>query len=221
MKISQNVTSMQKMVNQLSSGDSSEIRKQLNDVTHYTGQLAKDTSEDLKELNKFPVGDQKQLKLKREKITSDFSTVLNAFQNTQRAAATKEKELMRAIQQEDDQTIKPIRGPNQQLTSRQIFAEEENVGELLERERSIRQLESDILTVNQIFKDLASMVHEQGATIDSIEANIEDAHIQVEEGTRTLSNLETSRNRSRRRQIVLMLVLAAFVIVVILCLIYT
>ena len=29
-----------------------------NDVTHYTGQLAKDTSEDLKELNKFPIGDQ-------------------------------------------------------------------------------------------------------------------------------------------------------------------
>ena len=28
-----------------------------NDVTHYTGQLAKETSDDLKELNKFPVGD--------------------------------------------------------------------------------------------------------------------------------------------------------------------
>lgn len=47
--------------------------------------------------------------------------------------------------------------------------EEQNIEELQERERSIRQLESDIVDVNTIFKDLATMVHEQGEMIDSIE----------------------------------------------------
>jgi t-SNARE complex subunit (syntaxin) len=47
--------------------------------------------------------------------------------------------------------------------------EEQNIEELQERERSIRQLESDIIDVNTIFKDLATMVHEQGEMIDSIE----------------------------------------------------
>ena len=47
--------------------------------------------------------------------------------------------------------------------------EEQNIEELQERERSIRQLESDIVDVNTIFKDLATMVHEQGEMVDSIE----------------------------------------------------
>ena len=41
--------------------------------------------------------------------------------------------------------------------------EEYNIEQLQERERSIRQLESDIVDVNTIFKDLATMVHEQVA----------------------------------------------------------
>lgn len=57
---------------------------------------------------------------------------------------------------------------------------------LREREQAIRKIESDIVEVNQIFKDLASMVHEQGETIDSIEANIESAGIQIHEGTQQL-----------------------------------
>lgn len=42
--------------------------------------------------------------------------------------------------------------------------------------------QSDIVDVNQIFKDLALMVHEQGEMVDSIESNIEHAQISVEEG---------------------------------------
>ena len=66
--------------------------------------------------------------------------------------------------------------------------EEECDLELLrDREQAIRKIESDIVEVNQIFKDLATMVHEQGEVIDSIEANVETASIQVNEGTTQLS----------------------------------
>ncbi len=50
---------------------------------------------------------------------------------------------------------------------------------LQEREERIRQLESDILDVNEIFRDLGQLVHEQGETIDTIEANVEQAYNQV------------------------------------------
>jgi t-SNARE complex subunit (syntaxin) len=66
--------------------------------------------------------------------------------------------------------------------------EEECDLELLrDREQAIRKIESDIVEVNQIFKDLATMVHEQGEVIDSIEANVETASIQVHEGTQQIS----------------------------------
>ncbi|EDO44588.1 predicted protein, partial [Nematostella vectensis] len=49
-----------------------------------------------------------------------------------------------------------------------------------ERERAIRQLEADIVGVNEIFRDLGNMIHEQGEVIDSIEANVETAAVHVE-----------------------------------------
>ncbi|KAL1482091.1 hypothetical protein MTO96_050361, partial [Rhipicephalus appendiculatus] len=36
---------------------------------------------------------------------------------------------------------------------------------LVEREQRIRRIESDMLDCNQIFKDLANIVHEQGDVI--------------------------------------------------------
>ena len=69
----------------------------------------------------------------------------------------------------------------------QAFEEEVDVQALEERERAIRQLESDIVDVNTIFKELSTMVHEQGDMIDSIEANVESAQMRVEEGTNQLA----------------------------------
>ena len=56
------------------------------------------------------------------------------------------------------------------------------------------------MDVNTIFKDLATMVHEQGEMVDSIEQNVESATVRVQEGTAQLSMAETykvSTNLSR------------------------
>ena len=51
-------------------------------------------------------------------------------------------------------------------------------------------LQSDIIDVNTIFKDLATMVHEQGSMVDSIEQNVESTNIRVAEGTDQLRQAE-------------------------------
>lgn len=45
----------------------------------------------------------------------------------------------------------------------------------------MRQLNQDIGDVTMIMKDLARIVHDQGDIVDSIEANVESASIQVEQ----------------------------------------
>lgn len=47
--------------------------------------------------------------------------------------------------------------------------------------QALQQLEQDIGDVNQIFADLARIVHDQGDMVDSIEANVEHAQIHVEQ----------------------------------------
>ena len=46
------------------------------------------------------------------------------------------------------------------------------------------------MDVNQIFRDLGTMVHEQGDMIDSIEANVENAQVHVSQ-----AGVELSRAR--------------------------
>ena len=53
-----------------------------------------------------------------------------------------------------------------------MLEEEQNVQQLEERERAVRQLEADIMDVNQIFKDLAGLVHDQVVLIPCLAAYI-------------------------------------------------
>ncbi|KAF0022705.1 hypothetical protein F2P81_025097 [Scophthalmus maximus] len=65
-------------------------------LQHYTNQLAKETNRHLKELGARPPplspSEQRQQKLQRERLMSDFSAALNNFQAVQRSATEKEKE---------------------------------------------------------------------------------------------------------------------------------
>lgn len=79
-------------------------------------------------------------------------------------------------------TNQPVGGQQAMLQ----IEEDVDVQLLQEREQAIRKIESDIVEVNQIFKDLATIVHNQGETIDSIEANIESTSIQIHEGEQQL-----------------------------------
>lgn len=110
--------------------------------------------------------------------------------------------------------------PNQQQRQ-QMFEEESNIEELRERETAIRKIEGDIVEVNQIFKDLASMVHEQGDVIDSIEANVESASHQVYEGAQQIAKARDYQSRARRKTFLLMLFLAIVLICIIVIIVVT
>ncbi|XP_035223821.1 syntaxin-7-like [Stegodyphus dumicola] len=233
-KVSQNVASMQKMVNQLGTPqDCESLRSQLHQVQNYTNQLVKDTNNHLKDLSLLPnpasVSDQKQRKILRERLTSQFSDALKNFQGAQRNAAQKEREsVMRARAHSglkgnpfgDDppasgQNLIDLASPSQSQMMTSLQMEEEvNLELLREREAAVRKLEADIVDVNHIFTDLATLVHEQGEVVDSIEANVEQAQIQVSEGTQQLAKARRHQAAARRKAcfLVIVFVLVAAVI---------
>lgn len=105
-----------------------------NELQHYTNQLAKNTSESLKELQRLPqpltsdeqVGfflchsgsfmnhdkyllmQQRQRKMLKERFTNEFSEVLKNFMAVQRQATQKERESI-ARARNSSSTIKPVR----------------------------------------------------------------------------------------------------------------
>ena len=90
-----------------------------------------------------------------------------------------------------------------------------NFEQLEERERAFNQLESDILDVNTIFKDLATLVHDQGEVIDSIESHVESSHVRVQEGSEQLRQAEAYKNKARKKKIILAIILIIVLAIVI------
>jgi syntaxin 7 len=69
-----------------------------------------------------------------------------------------------------------------QLENEVVF----NEAVIEEREQGIREIHQQIGEVNEIFKDLAVLVNEQGYMIDDIDSHIESAHSATVQGNRQL-----------------------------------
>ncbi|PIO35863.1 hypothetical protein AB205_0161710, partial [Aquarana catesbeiana] len=78
-----------------------------------------------------------------------------------------------------------------------------------ERESAILQLEEDIRGINEIFKDLGMMVHEQGEMIDSIEANVESADVHVQQANQQLARAAEYQRKSRKK---ICIIIAVFIV---------
>uniref|UniRef100_A0ABI7XL53 Syntaxin-7 n=1 Tax=Felis catus TaxID=9685 RepID=A0ABI7XL53_FELCA len=194
---------IQRTLNQLGTPqDSPELRQQLQQKQQYTNQLAKETDKYIKEFGSLPTtpSEQRQRKIQKDRLVAQFTTSLTNFQKVQREAAEKEKEFVARVRAssrvsggfpEDTSKERNLVSWESQAQP-QVQVQDEEITEddlrlIHERESSIRQLEADIMDINEIFKDLGMMIHEQGDVIDSIEANVENAEVHVQQANQQLS----------------------------------
>uniref|UniRef100_A0A8C0W819 Syntaxin-7 n=1 Tax=Castor canadensis TaxID=51338 RepID=A0A8C0W819_CASCN len=197
-KITQCSVEIQRTLNQLGTPqDSPELRQQLQQKQQYTNQLAKETDKYIKEFGSLPTthSEQCQRKIQKDHLVVEFTTSLTNFQKVQRQAADREKEFVAQVR-----ASSRVSGsfPEDSSKERNLVSWEsqtqlqDDLHLIHERESSIRQLEGDIMDINEIFKDLGMMVHEQGDVIDSIEANIESAEVHVQQANQQLNPSCTS-----------------------------
>uniref|UniRef100_A0A3B5LJ41 Syntaxin-7 n=1 Tax=Xiphophorus couchianus TaxID=32473 RepID=A0A3B5LJ41_9TELE len=201
------------IVNQLGTKqDTSELQDRLQQIQHYTNQLAKETNRHLKELGSVPLAsspsEQRQQRIQRDRLMNDFSAALNNFQAVQRRAAEKERESIARARAGSYLSVSKSQEDLGPITTQteEMAITEEDLELIKERETNIRQLESDIMDVNQIFKDLAVMIHDQGEMIDSIEANVENAEVHVERGAEQLQRASYYQQKSRKKMCILAIV---------------
>uniref|UniRef100_A0A224XHV8 Putative snare protein pep12/vam3/syntaxin 7/syntaxin 17 n=1 Tax=Panstrongylus lignarius TaxID=156445 RepID=A0A224XHV8_9HEMI len=224
-KISQNVLSMNKMVNLLgTSQDNPELRQKLYQIKHYTNLLAKDTSSMLLQLSQVQIPqsppEHREYKMQRERLAEDLTAALNAFQQIQRTAYQKEKEEVQKsrvarglpppqTKHRENQLIELTPSSQTQL---QIEQEERELQIIEEQEASIRQLENDIQEVSEIFKDLGKLIHSQGEIVDSIEANIEGTKVYVSTGATHLREANRYSSTLRKYKCLICVVIPAVIL---------
>uniref|UniRef100_A0AAZ3Q6S9 Syntaxin 12 n=1 Tax=Oncorhynchus tshawytscha TaxID=74940 RepID=A0AAZ3Q6S9_ONCTS len=155
-KITQNTAKIKSMVNQLGTGqDTSELRDSLQQIQHFTNQLAKETNKHLKDLGfvspSSAPSEQRQQKIQKDRLMNDFSATLDNFQAVQRQAAQKEKEsVARAgsrLSAEDGVSEEQLVSFDNQDDWAPIITQttEEDLALIKERETNIRQLECIVL----------------------------------------------------------------------------
>ncbi|XP_032897897.1 syntaxin-16 isoform X2 [Amblyraja radiata] len=98
------------------------------------------------------------------------------------------------------------------FTNDQLLLVEDNTLMVEEREKEIRQIMQSISDLNEIFRELATMIVEQGTILDQIDYNVEQSCIKTEEGLQQLQKAEQHQKKNRKMLIIVIL----FVIVVIL-----
>ncbi|MED6120478.1 hypothetical protein PIB30_021147 [Stylosanthes scabra] len=171
--------------------DTPDHRHKLHNTRQRILQLVKDTSAKLKSLtqsDRDAASSNANKKIEDAKLVRDFQTTLQEFQKVQQLASERESTYTPTAPPSSFPTSS---GSGEESVERdqesQPFIREQRRQEVLlldneisfneamieEREQGIREVQEQIGQANDIFKDLAVLVHDQGVVIDDIQSNID------------------------------------------------
>ena len=115
--------------------------------------------------------------------------------------------------QDDGLLILDTAGPGSGWNKQDMIQMEENSKFLRKREQEISSIVQSIQDLNTIFKDLASMVSEQGEIVDRIDYNIENASIKVEHGLEQLKKASKYQKSNRKMKCILVLGISLIILI--------
>ncbi|CAG0895621.1 unnamed protein product [Darwinula stevensoni] len=83
-------------------------------------------------------------------------------------------------------------------TQQQLLLLEENTEWLNQRDKEIQEIVKSIVELNDMFRDLAQLVIDQGTVLDRIDYNMENCQVRVHEGLQQLQKAAHHQHRSRK-----------------------
>ncbi|XP_030524925.1 syntaxin-22-like [Rhodamnia argentea] len=228
------VNTFQRLVNTLGTPkDTPELREKLHKTRLHIGQLVKDTSAKLKQASETDhhAGVSPSKKIADAKLAKDFQAVLKEFQKAQRLAAERETAYAPFVPQAvlpSSYTASEIDVSSGSSPEQRALLVESRRQEVLlldneiafneaiieEREQGIQEIQNQIGEVNEIFKDLAVLVHEQGTMIDDISSHIDNAQAATSQGKTQLAKAAKTQ-RSNSSLACLLLVIFGIVLLIV------
>ncbi|EGN98155.1 hypothetical protein SERLA73DRAFT_183042 [Serpula lacrymans var. lacrymans S7.3] len=224
-KINSNVQGILKLVDQLGTNkDSATLRKSLHDLTETTRAMVKRGSDDLKKLASLQTSNP-QHKTSLQKTSHDLQLSLVAFQRAQQVSAERQRTVVEgvklAVEDETPRESEVNRSPQQrqaQLLQSQLSPHELAYQESLihEREAEIREIETGIHELSEIFRDLGTLVNQQGSMLDNIESNVYSIANDTQGAAEELSTASEYQRKAGRRAACLMIIMVVVIAVVLL-----
>lgn len=165
----------------------------------------------------------------QQKISNEFRNTLDEFQTIQRRALEKQRASAVAARTAIEDGEQPTSDNDLLLQEQQLEEQHRmaNQGEvdfqeslIIERETEIRNIEQSVGELNELFRDVAHIVTEQGGQLDIISENVENvtqdtrgANVELRSASRYQKN---ARNRACCLFVILAVILAIIVLAIVL-----
>ncbi|KEF56174.1 syntaxin 7 [Exophiala aquamarina CBS 119918] len=156
-----------------------------------------------------------------QKLSREFASALSEFQVVQRRAMEKERASKAALEEassaqspagEGQQQLQSLEEPR--LAQQSEVDYQENL--IIEREGEIRQIEQSVGELNELFRDVAHIVREQGDMIDAIDVNVENTLTDTRGADVELRSASRYQKAARNKACCLLMILAIVLLIVIL-----
>lgn len=201
------------------------VHERVQDLLQETGDGFKEVGEGLKKVQAWHDLSPSQ-KYTQGKLNQEFKASLTEFQGVQRQALEKQRAKRAALEQDSSATAAGGQG-QQQSQSQQLLQEQAprlaNQDEvdfqeslIIERESEIRNIETSVSELNELFVDVAHMVHEQGTNLDTIAGNVETTRDDMQNADGQLRTASRHQRSARGKMCCLLVILVVVLTVIIL-----
>lgn len=159
------------------------------------------------------------------KLNQEFKASLTEFQSLQRTALEKQRASATAARTALEESGSPTVERSQQQLQQQQQQEQLRLADqsdvdfqeslIVEREAEIRNIEQSVGELNELFRDVAHMVHDQGGQLDIISNNVTSTRDDTQGADRELRTASRHQKNARNKMCCLLLILAVILTVVI------
>ncbi|KAL9001238.1 MAG: hypothetical protein Q9169_000422 [Polycauliona sp. 2 TL-2023] len=209
--------------------ETDRVRERVNDLLDEARSGFKDVGERVKKLTIWEDLNPSQ-KYTQQKLSREFQASGTEFQTLQRTAIEKQRAsasaARTAVDSGDQSSATPYSdnaGQQQSQVQEQEqlrLASQDEVdfqeSMIIERESEIRNIEQSVGELNELFRDVAHIVREQGDQLNTIDANVENVRGDTRQADIELRSASRYQKASRNKACCLLLILGVVLIIIIL-----
>ncbi|MCJ1310292.1 hypothetical protein MMC25_003954 [Agyrium rufum] len=210
--------------------DTERVRERIHNLLDDLREGFKNAGDGVKRLTSWEDLNASQ-KYTQQKLAREFQASGSEFQSIQRLALEKQRATASANRQAldsgDTSSFAPYsdsQGGGQQQQQQQQeqphLASQDEVdfqeSLIIERESEIRNIEQSVGELNELFRDVAHIVHEQGAQLDTIDVNVSNTVTDTRQADVELRAANRYQKNARGKAFCLLIILAVVLLIIIL-----
>ncbi|KAI9888810.1 MAG: hypothetical protein M1814_006264 [Vezdaea aestivalis] len=211
--------------------DTPRVRERVHTLLEETAASFKEVGEGVKKIQAWEDVSPSQ-RYTQQKLGREFQASLQEFQTVQRIAIEKTRKSVGEAREGGEDDEGRAQGENQERQGQEQLLEQEQVqlasqdevdfqeSLIVERESEIRNIEQSVGELNELFRDVAHIVSEQGGQLDIISENVEQVRGDTMGADRELRSASRYQRNARNKACCLLIVLAVVLLIIVLAVVF-